>query len=45
MIIAVAGPFSAETPEQESGNLAEMNEAAARLLEAGHITFIGINVA
>lgn len=45
MIIAVAGPFSAETPEQESKNLAEMNEAAARLLEVGHIPFIGINAA
>ncbi len=45
MIIAVAGPFSAETPEQESRNLAAMNEAAARLLEAGHIPFIGINAA
>ena len=45
MIIAVAGPFSADTPEQESANLAEMNTAAARLLEAGHLPFIGINIA
>lgn len=45
MIIAVAGPYSAPTPEQRQENLDRMNTAAARLLEMGHIPFIGINVA
>lgn len=45
MIIGVAGPYSAETAEQRQKNLDAMNEAAARLLEKGHVPLIGINAA
>ena len=45
MIIGVAGPYSAETEEQRKFNLDKMNEAAARLLELGHIPIIGMNAA
>lgn len=43
MIIGVAGPYSAPTAEQRQQNLDAMNEAAARLLELGHIPLIGMN--
>lgn len=43
MIIGVAGPYSAPTAEQRQKNLDAMNEAAARLLELGHIPLIGMN--
>jgi hypothetical protein len=45
MIIGVAGPYSAPTEEQRQANLDRMNEAAARLLEMGHIPLIGVNAA
>lgn len=45
MIIGVAGPYSADTAEQRQKNLDAMNEAAARLLEMGHIPLIGVNAA
>ena len=45
MLIAVAGPFSADTSKQRRKNLDAMNETAARLLEAGHIPVIGVNAA
>lgn len=45
MIIAVAGPYSADTEEQRQRNLDSMNEAAARLLEKGHTPLIGVNAA
>ena len=45
MTIAVAGPYSAETPEQRQKNSDAMNIAAAQLLEKGHIPIIGINAA
>lgn len=45
MIIGVAGPYSADTAEQRQLNLDKMNEAAARLLELGHIPVIGMNAA
>lgn len=45
MIIGVAGPYSAPTEEQRNRNLAAMNEAAARLLEKGHVPLIGVNAA
>ena len=45
MIIAVAGPYSADTFEQRNKNLDALNEAAARLLEAGHIPIVGVNAA
>lgn len=45
MIIGVAGPYSAPTEEGRKANLDRMNEAAARLLEMGHIPLIGVNAA
>ena len=45
MLIAVAGPYSADTPEQRQRNLDLMNEAAARVLRLGHIPVIGVNAA
>lgn len=45
MIIGVAGPYSAPTAEERKQNLHNMNEAAARLLEMGHIPLIGMNAA
>ncbi len=45
MIIAVAGPYSADTPEKRKSNLDAMNIAAAKLLEMGHIPLIGMNAA
>jgi hypothetical protein len=45
MIIGVAGPYSADTEEQRQQNLSKLNNAAARLLEKGHIPLIGVNAA
>jgi hypothetical protein len=45
MLIAVAGPYSADTPEQRQRNLDAMNEAAAALMLRGHIPVIGVNAA
>lgn len=45
MIIGVAGPYSAATAEQRKINLNQLNTAAAKLLELGHVPIIGINAA
>lgn len=45
MIIGVAGPYSAPTEEGRQANLNRLNEAAARVLEMGHIPLIGVNAA
>jgi hypothetical protein len=45
MIIGVAGPYSASTEAERQNNLDRMNQAAARLLEAGHVPLIGMNAA
>ncbi|MFM9946167.1 MAG: DUF4406 domain-containing protein [Bacteroidia bacterium] len=45
MIIGIAGPYSAPTAEQRQKNLDALNEAAARILEKGHIPLIGVNAA
>ena len=45
MIIAVAGKYTAETEDERRRNFEAMNEAAARLLEKGHIPIIGVNAA
>jgi len=45
MLIAVAGPYSADTLEQRQRNLDAMNEAAARVMNRGHIPVIGVNAA
>lgn len=45
MVIGVAGPVSAETEDKRAKNINRLNEAAARLLEKGHIPLIGVNAA
>ena len=45
MIIGIAGPYSASTKEQRRNNLDVLNQAAAKVLELGHIPLIGINAA
>lgn len=45
MKIAVAGPYSADTPEQKQKNLDAMNKAAAEVYALGHIPVIGVNAA
>lgn len=45
MIIGVAGPYSAPSAEERQQNLDRLNDAAARLLEMGHIPLIGMNAA
>ena len=45
MIIAVAGPYSAPTEEQRQRNQDVLNQAAAQLLQRGHIPLIGVNAA
>jgi hypothetical protein len=45
MIIAVAGAYSANTEAEKQRNIDVLNEAAARLLEKGHIPLIGVNAA
>ncbi|PBQ31749.1 hypothetical protein CNR22_08190 [Sphingobacteriaceae bacterium] len=45
MIIGIAGPYSASTPEQRQKNLDVLNHYAAKLLAMGHIPLIGVNAA
>ncbi len=45
MIIAVAGPYSANTAEQRQKNADALNNVAAQLLAMGHTPLIGINAA
>lgn len=45
MLIAIAGPYSAATPEQRQANLNAMNRAAADVFRRGHIPVIGVNAA
>ena len=45
MLIAVAGPYSAPTPEKRQRNLDTMNDAAAEVYRRGHIPVIGANAA
>lgn len=45
MLIAVAGPYSAPTPEGRRANLDTLNRAAAEVLRRGHIPMIGVNAA
>ena len=45
MLIAVAGPYSAPTPEKRQRNLDAMNDAAAEVYRRGHIPVIGANAA
>jgi len=45
MLIAVAGPYSAESQEQRQQNLNLLNKAAASVLKLGHIPLVGVNAA
>ena len=45
MLIAIAGPYSAETAEQRRQNLDALNKAAARVMMRGHIPVVGVNAA
>ena len=45
MLIAVAGPYSAETAEQRQHNLEAMNKVAAAVMKRGHVPVIGVNAA
>ena len=45
MLIAIAGPYSAATPDDRQHNLAALNKAAAAVLNLGHIPVIGVNAA
>ncbi len=45
MLIAVAGPFSAATPEERQLNFDRLNQAAAEVLKMGHIPVVGLNCA
>ena len=45
MLIAVAGPYTAETEEERKKNLKALNTAAAAVYRKGHIPVIGVNAA
>ena len=45
MLIAVAGPYSAETQEHRQRNLNVLNQAAAAILKLGHVPVVGVNAA
>ncbi len=45
MIIAIAGPYSANTENQRKINLSRLNDVAVKILEKGHIPVIGVNAA
>lgn len=45
MLIAVAGPYSADTEEQRQRNLDAMNRVAAEVMRLGHVPVIGVNAA
>ena len=45
MLIAIAGPYSADTAEQRQRNLDALNRAAAAVFNLGHIPVIGVNAA
>lgn len=45
LLIAVAGPYSADSEIKMKKNLDAMNEAAAKVYEKGHIPVIGVNAA
>ena len=45
MLIAVAGPYSADTTEARQRNLDAMNQAAVEVFKLGHVPLIGVNAA
>lgn len=45
MLIAIAGPYSAETADKRQANLDRLNDVAKTIFELGHTPIIGVNVA
>lgn len=45
MLIAIAGPYSAENEEQRQANLRRLNATAVLVYQKGHIPVIGVNAA
>ncbi len=45
MLIAIAGPYSAETEEHRVRHLTALNHAASEVLRRGHIPVVGVNAA
>jgi hypothetical protein len=45
MLIGIAGPYSADSPEQRQRNLNALNQAGVAVLRLGHIPVIGVNAA
>ena len=43
MLIAVAGPYSADAEEKMQANLDAMNDACAEVYKKGHIPLVGMN--
>lgn len=43
MLIAVAGPYTAETEKQMQKNLDAMNDACVKIFMKGHIPVVGVN--
>jgi hypothetical protein len=43
MVIAVAGPYSADTEVEMQSNLDAMNDACAEVYKKGHIPVVGVN--
>ena len=44
-LIAIAGPYYANTEKQRPRNLHKMNKVALKIYEMGHIPVIGVNAA
>lgn len=45
MLIAIAGPYTADTEEQRQRNLDALNRTAVAVLNLGHVPVIGVNAA
>jgi hypothetical protein len=45
LLIAIAGPYNAPTPEGRQRNHDALNAASAAVLRAGHIPVLGVNAA
>ena len=45
MLIMVAGPYTAPSEEEKLRNLENINQAAAKVAEKGHIPVVGVNAA
>jgi len=45
MLIAIAGPYSADSADKRQRNLDALNQAAVEVLRLGHTPVIGVNAA